>query len=247
MSTGKVKLVIREIFRSIGLDVSTYRRERTEYNRALEVIKCINAEVVIDVGGNLGQFGTGLFDNGFEGSVVSFEPLPEVHAILATVSQRYPNWVVEAACALGDKEEATYIKRSGNSASSSLLSIRKEHIDAAPGTATISEEKIIVRRLDSVKNEEISRAKSILLKLDVQGYELKVLAGCTGMLDKVNGIMIEASLVQLYDGAPLLEDIVMSLSKNGFRVVDLIVGLRSPRGQVLQVDLFAVRNAYCLS
>ncbi len=57
-----------------------------------------------------------------------------------------------------------------------------------------------VRRLDELITEE-DVSHPILMKIDVQGAELDVLRGASGLLDAVREILVECSLVELYAGS----------------------------------------------
>ena len=82
-----------------------------------------------------------------------------------------------------------------------------------------------------------------LFKLDVQGYELRVLAGAAGMLAAVGVVETELSVVPLYQGQPLLADMVRALDEAGFALAALEPILRDWRtGEHLQFDGVFVRD-----
>lgn len=80
-----------------------------------------------------------------------------------------------------------------------------------------------------------------LLKLDVQGYELEVLKGAENMLASVEVLVLETSIVQWNQGAPLMAEVLGALNCLGFQVLDV---LDTPRldGQAIQADLLLVRK-----
>jgi hypothetical protein len=82
--------------------------------------------------------------------------------------------------------------------------------------------------LNSVNVETITLRKVIedlgineidLLWLDLQGFELKVLAADLKVLTKVRFIHLEAHLVELYDGAPLINEVITFMNKNNFKCI----------------------------
>jgi FkbM family methyltransferase len=84
-------------------------------------------------------------------------------------------------------------------------------------------------------------AKNILLKLDVQGYELEVLAGGARTLAASSALLIEASLLPYNDGAPLLAEVVAYLRARGFVSYDVCGALRRRSDLALwQTDLLFV-------
>jgi hypothetical protein len=132
--------------------------------------------------------------------------------------------------------------RSGNSVSSSLLPMLRAHEEAAPESRMVAQETVPVQRLD---RHPAVRAidGDFFVKLDTQGYELHVLRGAEHVMDRIAGLMLEASLVPLYDGQPLLAEVIAFLERWNFTVVDLLPEFQHPKnGQMLQVDLIAVRN-----
>jgi FkbM family methyltransferase len=56
------------------------------------------------------------------------------------------------------------------------------------------------------------------LWLDLQGAELKVLQGAGPLLDNVKAIFTEVSLMEMYDKAPLYQELRAFLESKGFRV-----------------------------
>lgn len=82
------------------------------------------------------------------------------------------------------------------------------------------------------------------IKLDVQGAELKVLAGAPKTLAKAEFVMLEASLLPYNEGAPMLAEIIAWMQAHDFVVYDVMDLMRLPEIEVLlQVDLLFVRQS----
>ncbi len=78
----------------------------------------------------------------------------------------------------------------------------------------------------------------VLLKLDVQGYELEVLRGAVETLKAVEVIILEASLLEYNEGAPLISEVVEYMASCGFRVYDICGQARRNSDHALfQVDM----------
>lgn len=241
MLREKVTRFAKSACRNVGFDVIRWRPQRVESTRLLQVIRQIGAQTVVDVGANVGQFATGLWNAGFVGQVISFEPLQLEHQQLTRRAAVNPNWIVAERCALGDSDEMGSIHRAANSVSSSVLQMTATHVNAAPLSENVGEELVAVRRLDSCR--ELTRALGpLFLKVDTQGYELHVLSGAAGLMDRVQGMLLEASLVPLYEGSPLVYDVLKVTHAMGFVLHDLFLGFQDPSGQLLQVDLVLVRS-----
>src|SRR5208337_3648960 len=83
----------------------------------------------------------------------------------------------------------------------------------------------------------------IFLKLDVQGFEYKVLQGAEQFLAHVAGIQIELSLVPLYDGEHLFHPMLHDLEERGYDLWSLIPGFVDPEtGRLLQLDTIFFRK-----
>jgi FkbM family methyltransferase len=76
-----------------------------------------------------------------------------------------------------------------------------------------------------------------LIKMDVQGYEIEVLKGSSGILAKKEPLLLlEVSFEKFYLKQPLFSDLVHYLSKKGFEIKTFGKGL-SPGIKAKQVDV----------
>ena len=145
--------------------------------------------------------------------------------------------------ALGDTEGEITIHVAGNSLSSSILDMLPEHVHAAPGSAYVGSEIVALKRLDSVAGEYLADARRALLKIDTQGYEDRVLTGAQGMLQSVVAIQTELSLVPLYAGQPLFDEMRSRIEAMGFVLFAVFPGyVHEQTGQTLQIDGFFIRR-----
>jgi hypothetical protein len=93
-----------------------------------------------------------------------------------------------------------------------------------------------LERLDEVA-EGFEFPLPMLVKLDVQGFEDRVLSGGERTIKKAKAIITETSFVPLYEGQPLFDDIRRQLSEWGFLYAGSVGQLRSQTtGEVLQED-----------
>ena len=138
--------------------------------------------------------------------------------------------------ALGDKEEMATMNRNEFSPSSSLLKMGDKHREAFPYTERVTNERIKVRKLDRMASE-LTLKPPVLAKLDVQGFELKVLKGGKRTLSSIDILIVETSFVELYENQPLFDDIYQYLQKNHFRYVGSFGQIPNPvDGAILQSD-----------
>ena len=89
---------------------------------------------------------------------------------------------------------------------------------------------------DIFKNIVIDKC---LLKLDVQGYEIEVLKGATSIMNKVDIVLLEVSVLEYNLNAPEFFDVVNYMNEIGFIVYD-ICGLKrtSIEHKLMQCDIF---------
>ena len=85
--------------------------------------------------------------------------------------------------------------------------------------------------------DEMELSEKTLLKIDVQGYEDRVLRGATRTLERVHYVIVEVSVGPLYDGQAQFHTIYEFLVQSGFSYMGNMEQLSSPMdGSILQVD-----------
>lgn len=83
----------------------------------------------------------------------------------------------------------------------------------------------------------------ILLKADVQGFELEVLRGARETLREVEAVLLEVSTLPYNVGGPLFADVIAFMAERRFLVYDLCSFFRRQSDDALfQVDVLFVRE-----
>jgi len=150
--------------------------------------------VVIDVGAHAGQFARLFASIAACGHVYSFEPSPYARSILeAAVTWRGVRHITVVAQGLGDApgvlELATPIKRRGG------LGYGLAHVPAAGESADGQRrDQIAITTLDAFAAEQ-GLARVDFIKVDVEGFEGRVMAGARGVLERFR----PALLLELHD------------------------------------------------
>ena len=99
-----------------------------------------------------------------------------------------------------------------------------------------------MRTLDSILSTD-GFPKPDLIKLDVQGYELEVLKGAKQALLNAEAVLMEVSIIELYQNSPVLNEVTAFMSDQGFRTYDICSLLRRPLDKALcQVDIIFVKE-----
>ena len=169
--------------------------------------------------------------------------MAKAHSKLLLRSQSDPKWQAASRVAIGADCGTVQLNVSGNSVSSSVLPMLAAHVNAAPESAYNSQETVPLLTLDEAAAPFINEADTILLKIDTQGYEWQVLDGAPHLIEKARAILIELSLVHLYENQHLWLEYVARLESAGFTLWALEPVFVDPKnGRTLQMDGFFVRN-----
>ncbi len=230
-----IKRAINQALGLIGLTVS-----RTRNDEPHQIVKGLlehRIDVVLDVGSNTGQFARSIRRADYRNKIVCFEPLPDAHEKLRNRFAGDETIIVHPRSALGDECGSIRINVSANSVSSSILDLLPSHADAAPDSEYIDIVETDIDRLDNVFADYVKPGDRVFLKIDTQGYEWNVLDGAKESLDRIDGLLLEMSLVPLYEGQRLWNDIVHRLEGEGFKLWQILPGFSDPvSGRLLQFD-----------
>lgn len=202
-----------------------------------------DVRLVLDIGANSGQYATELRSAGYQGRIVSFEPLIAPFQALERASRADATWDChQVALGKADGREEMNVA-ANNGASSSLLPMEEWIATAMPSQAYVGAETVRVARLDEMASNILpGLPESVMLKIDVQGLELEVLEGGRRTLDQALLVETELSFVPLYAGQPLWRDILDYLGDAGFEVIGLEPIFFNPDGRLLQVDATLARS-----
>lgn len=238
-----LKTLVKKAVGLIGYEVKKYSVSTSEVARLKHFLDYQNIDLVFDIGANVGQYAQFLREIGYGGKIVSFEPLSAAHSQLKKLSVKDSFWEVAPQTALGNENKDITINIAGNSQSSSVLPMLETHVQAASSSAYCGSEIVPLRRLDAIGKQYISsETKSVFLKIDVQGFEKEVIEGATQILPFVKGVQIELSLVPLYEGQPLFDEMLKMMRGLGYELYSVIPGFTDRKtGRLLQMDgIFAI-------
>lgn len=238
----QVRRIVRRAARRVGVDVRRIGPHNRPEIRRARLLGDGGFDVVLDVGANRGGYGSQLRAQGYRGRIVSFEPLADPFRQLDAMSSADPRWECRNI-AIGAQAASLMLNVAANEgASSSFYAMSPELRTRDETVRYLGAERVDVQPLDAVAGEFLAANDRAWLKIDVQGYELAVLEGARQTLDRVAALEIEMSLSALYEGQPLMHEVLEVLRAEGFELIDIEPAYRDPgTGRVLQVDGIALR------
>lgn len=156
----------------------------------------------LDIGANMGQSITSFAIFNPRMRILSFEPNPLCAECIAFAAGLVPNEVEVFICGLGDADAAVtlhvpVLRGSRSLGPSSNASLLRGELDKAyvvkrllgaetdPAALSVVEVPAVLRRLESLDAPEDVR----LVKIDVEGFEARVLEGLTGLIRRHRPVM----------------------------------------------------------
>lgn len=200
-------------------------------------------DLVLDVGANTGQYGQRLRRSGFDGRIISFEPQSTAHGALCLAAAQDPAWTVAPRMAVGDSDQTLTLNLSAESDMSSALPMTEEMTDLLDSAAYTGTETAPQARLDRMLDRFAGPRDRVLLKSDTQGYDRQVLDGARDVLDHIQAIQLELSIVPVYVGEPSWRQMTDHLETLGFFPALFIPGYFNRRtARLIAMDGVFVRN-----
>lgn len=237
----KIKETINKILALIGYHICKVSSlEKDIADGKYEWLQNFGINTIIDVGANTGGFA--LFINKIipSAKIYSFEPLFEVFEIFKKNTHHIENCTIFNV-ALGKFNGEEKFFKNEFSPSSSFLKIKEAHVTAFPETAKTTLEKVSVKKLDSFI-DSIDLKEKVLLKLDVQGYELNTLLGSIEILEFIDIIITEVSFYPLYENQTSFDEINSFLIENGFKYFGNFDQLLDPHDKkIIQADAIFIK------
>lgn len=235
---GTMKYAARALLRSLGFDVRRYSIASSQDAQFAAMLSQSGADLVFDVGANCGQFGHELRSRfGYQGRIVSFEPMRAAHQQLLAAARGDKCWDVAPRMAIGAASGSVTLNVSGNSVSSSILPMLDTHSQAAPESRYVGQEIVPASSLDEVATRYVTESSRVFVKIDTQGYEDPVLQGAQRTLAHAVGVQLELSFVPLYEGQLLIKEMWQKLEELGFELWFMAPAFVDPAtGRWLQVD-----------
>ncbi len=231
-----VKSVVKKAFSGIGFDVR--RLSDSPRHNALGLRKQ-GIRTVIDVGANTGQFARYILSVLPEAKVLCFEPLPGPFAELLEWARSIKASSVKAFnLALGESEGTVgMFQHLDHSPSSSLLHSTEVSHALYPLTKRELPVKVTMVSLDKfLWDSKLELVPEVLVKLDVQGYEDRVIRGAIETFRQAKSCVSEVNVERLYDGQCTFKDVWTLLDDLGYRYAGNLDQVYASDGHVVFAD-----------
>lgn len=219
MSAARYRRELRDRWLAVRLGFVGRQHQYGEIVALRRFMAFFGIDCVIDVGANAGQYARQLRkDVGFRGTILSFEPNPDVFTKLAQAASGDPLWHVYNL-ALSDSDGQVEFNIM---AADQFSSIQRPGANLEPIFAdrnkVLRTTHIPCARLDTLLPDlaEAQNARAILLKMDTQGHDAAVVAGAGKALQRMTGVQSELAVRPLYEGATDWRTMIATLDKAGF-------------------------------
>lgn len=236
-----LRRTVRNAFNLVGYDLRRKNMKgifavRQEFDEALVQIRNLGyyPDLVIDVGA---ANGTPPLQKVFPNSNFFWiEPLQEFEPALKDLQKKLKGEYIIAG--IGKTEDRMVMHVHKDLVGSSLLS------EADGEMADSVSREIPITTLNKLSREcHWGNFKKILLKADVQGFELKVLQGATEILANVDVIILEVSFYRFLKDAPDFYDVISYMKGIGYVAYDIVGGINRPYDYALgQKDFVFVKE-----
>ena len=236
----------RRLARRLGYDIQKFNKQVVVETHLRYLLPLLNIEVVLDVGANEGQYAEGLRSViGYEGDIHSFEPLPAAFEVLQQKAAKDPRWHAHNY-ALGDEDGEAELKVSEHTVFSSLHDTNEQgHSKFKGGISVADTVKVPLRRLDGLVEElgidVVNRGS--YLKMDTQGHDAWVFRGAAGILDALNGMQSEVSVIGIYEGVPTYIELLTMYREAGFELTGAYtINRYRDTGHVIELDCILAKR-----
>jgi FkbM family methyltransferase len=202
-----MKTLVRRFLDRRGYTLVTHESadERALFIHLRDLFARLRPDLVVDIGAHKGRYGTQLREEaGYRGRMISFEPVRRNAEIAKTRTDDL--WQVRMEGVGRTPGTLDMHVHEGDGQMSSFLSWGTERAS----TSVI--ESMPVTTLDLAVPKD---ARRIFLKVDTQGYELEVLAGCSDF-SRIVAMQLEVAFVRLYENQPRFEDVLAHVRGLGY-------------------------------
>ncbi len=234
----------RQVAKFFGYDLVRYKKSFRFDATMTRIFRQFTFDGVIDVGANVGFFSNLCLTKLPGVPVFSFEPASDLAEALEARARFEPRWHMSRS-ALGDVEGTGQLHISGSKGVyNSLNAVNPAFADTIDGLTFTRDENVSISTLDRLLANEpaLANCRNLLLKVDTQGHDFKVLKGGLKVLSKVRMIIVELPFQNIYDSGDTYRDILEFMEAAGFGVYSLSPISLDDTGAIIEADGFFLRR-----
>jgi FkbM family methyltransferase len=229
-----------------GFYLGRFPRPDTLSTHLIHLFGKLEINCVLDVGAHEGEFGIALRQMGYRGRIVSYEPVAEHFERLREGARLDGQWIVQRLALGAEAGTARMNVLAGSTFSSILEPNRYGREQFGEKMAVRHVEPVPMARLDSVFEEALRGIEEprVFLKMDTQGYDLRVIEGAGAALSRVVALQTELSVKPIYQEMSTgLGRMMLALNGHGFELTGLFpVSWDKPdRLRVVELDCVMCR------
>jgi FkbM family methyltransferase len=242
---------IPPIFKRIFKRIKKYSGSHEILEPFKNIPELQKVEWIMDVGANVGDVAVAGLNSCPNSKLIAFEPVGDTFLKLKNRLDDFSDRVFLFNCALSDKNDEGEINITTEHGANSIESQAFFHKKFNPHVQEIKREKISLRKLDDLI-EDLPSRKIDVLKIDVEGHELKVINGGVNFISNyVDVIIIEISLMRddSWENQALF-NIFEKLNAMGFRLINIYDLHRSSSqsdSQLVQMDCVFRHKRYLIN
>jgi FkbM family methyltransferase len=232
--------------RRLGVDIVRYPLERSLESLLKRILTKYKISHVLDIGANVGEWGSMLRRFGYDGYIYSFEATPETFARLAQKTEGDKKWH-SYNIALGDCDAQLRLRCYKADDLNSFLGASALGKKILGDELSLNLERVIrVRPLDVVLSELLGdwHRHRIFVKTDTQGFDLNVLRGARETLRSAVGLQIEVPFQSIYEGMPAWQDLLGFAYEEGFTVSDFFPITVDKSLAAIEMDCVLIRASF---
>jgi len=218
--------------------------EKTEHKIIGALLKNINNPIIIDVGGNVGNYAKSVMQYHPNCKLFSFEPHPKTYLKLKDAANQFGFTAINKGCA--DMEGTLQFYDYANNDGSEHASLLKNVFEDIYQHQTV-EYKVDVTTLDTFIEQ--SKIEYIdLLKIDTEGFEFNVLKGCEKTItqNKIKQIQFEFNSMNTVSKV-FMKDFIKLLPQYSFYRVLPDGLLKIETDKILLTEIFGFQNIVAIN
>ena len=246
-----IQIILKELFPPILLRLYKKIKQIIGVKKIHEPFNNIpnfeSAEWIMDVGANVGDVAIAGLMSFQNSKLIAFEPVTETFEELKKRLHEFKDRIYIYDYALSDSNENGQINITTEHGANSIESQANFHKKFNPHVREIRKESIKLRKLDDIF-EKFPTKKIDVMKIDVEGHELKVINGGINFIsNNVDVIIIEISLMRddSWESQAFI-NIFLKLNEMGFRLIN-IYDLHHANSQLVQMDCVFRHKRYLIN